>query len=123
MKKVPSLEYESSVQEISTAIWWPDRANDVGNSQKRVLHGEIQLSSSLKPSCSLGRFELSNSVTVYCPKAVAFQPDGEVGAALQRQQVIIGTAYAAGPRPRIHSPPGYDDASSAGQTSEFRLFR
>ncbi|KAJ2993304.1 hypothetical protein NUW54_g7747 [Trametes sanguinea] len=66
LKKFPSLEYESTVQEISTAIWWPERANDAGDSQKRVLHGEIQLSSSLKPSCRLGKFELS-----VCPLIVS----------------------------------------------------
>ncbi|KAI9060021.1 hypothetical protein FKP32DRAFT_1578831, partial [Trametes sanguinea] len=114
LKKFPSLEYESTVQEISTAIWWPDRANDAGSSQKRVLHGEIQLSSSLKPSCRLGKFELS--------VAVAFQPHGEADAVLQRQPVIIGTAYASGPRPRMNSPPGYDDTSSAGHSAGFGGF-
>ncbi|KAL7284774.1 hypothetical protein ACG7TL_002081 [Trametes sanguinea] len=123
LRKFTGLEYESTVQEISTAIWWPDRANDAGSSEKRVLHGEIQLSSSLQPSCRLGKFELSYSVAVYYPRAVAFHPHGEADAVLQRQPVIIGTAFAPGPRPRMNSPPGYDDASSVGQSAVFGGFR
>ncbi|KAI0658076.1 hypothetical protein C8Q70DRAFT_996338 [Cubamyces menziesii] len=123
-KKFPGLEYESNVQEVTTAVWWQDpHGSDPRNPQRKVLHGEIHLSKSLKPSCCLGRFEISYSVAVCCPRAVAFLPDGEPGAVLQRESVVIGTAYAAGPRPRIYSPPGYDDANSTGQASEFRLFR
>ncbi|KAI0672161.1 hypothetical protein C8Q78DRAFT_730210 [Trametes maxima] len=122
-KKLPGIEYESTIQEVTTAVWWPEQASDPRSPRRRVLHGEIHLSPTLKPSCRLGKFELSYSVAVYAPRAVAFLPEGGSDAVLQREPVVIGTVYAAGPRPRIHSPPGYDDASSMGQTSEFRLFR
>ncbi|KAI0329806.1 hypothetical protein GY45DRAFT_840948 [Cubamyces sp. BRFM 1775] len=123
-KKFPGLEYESNVQEVTTAVWWQNpHGSDPSNPQRKVLHGEIHLSKGLKPSCRLGRFEISYSVVVYCPRAVAFLPDGEPGAVLQREPVVIGTAYASGPRPTVNSPPGYDDANSTGQASEFRLFR
>ncbi|OJT06805.1 hypothetical protein TRAPUB_2322 [Trametes pubescens] len=122
-KTLPGLEFESSSQEVTAAVWWPEHARDPRSPQRRVLHGEIHLSAGLKPTSRLGKFELSYSVAVYPPRAVAFLPDGGAEAVLQRERVVIGTVYAAGPRPRIHSPPGYDDASSTGQASEFRLFR
>ena len=59
-KKFPGLEYESNVQEVTTAVWWQDpHGSDPRNPQRKVLHGEIHLSKSLKPSCCLGRFEIS----------------------------------------------------------------
>ncbi|KAH9903240.1 hypothetical protein C8Q73DRAFT_742388 [Cubamyces lactineus] len=144
-KKLPRLGYESNVEEITTAVWWPDpHGSDASSPQRKVLHGEIHLSKALKPSCSLGRFEISvcvplhskpstcvhlpcshaqYSVAVFCPRAVAFLPESGAEAVLLRQPVVIGTAYAPGPRPRVYSPPGYDDANSTGQASEFRLFR
>lgn len=63
------------------------------------------------------------TVAVYPPKATAFQPDGVADVVLQQEPVVVGTAYAPGPRPRVYSPPGYDDVSSAGPSSEFNLFR
>ncbi|KAI0366529.1 hypothetical protein BV20DRAFT_951982 [Pilatotrama ljubarskyi] len=142
-KKLPGLAYESTVQKVvTTAVWWAEHARDPRSPHQRTLHGEIHLSSALKPSCLLGKFELSvsspmsifaphagypghaqYSVAVYPPRAVAFLPDGGAEAVLQQEPVVVGTVYAAGPRPRINSPPGYGDASSTGQTSEFRLFR
>ncbi|TBU30407.1 hypothetical protein BD311DRAFT_659291 [Dichomitus squalens] len=140
-KRLPGLDYERAVQGLATAVWRPDSSR---NPHKRVLHGEIHLPSMLKPTCHLGKFELTVSVSapvdspaftqgfphaivaqysvaVYAPKAVAFQPDGDAEAVLQQLPVVIGTAYAAGPRPRIYSPPAYDDASS--RASEFLIFR
>ncbi|KAH9925011.1 uncharacterized protein BXZ73DRAFT_50171 [Epithele typhae] len=120
---------------------------------RRVLHGEIHLASNLKPTSRLGRFELSVSlrapppvqrihlhthahahahthprpqytVAVYPFSAAAFQPDGDAGAVLQQEPVVVGTVHAPGPRPRAYSPPSYDDVGSAvGQSTEFRLFR
>ncbi|KAI0704174.1 hypothetical protein C8T65DRAFT_654104 [Cerioporus squamosus] len=112
---------------------------------RRVLHGEIHLSAGLKPTCRLGTFELTVSppalmrarvaeaqcrcigakyaVAVYPPRAAAFQPEGGGNSILQQEPVVIATVYAPGPRPRINSPPGYDDASSMGQMSEFRTLR
>ncbi|KAI0767593.1 hypothetical protein C8Q74DRAFT_1203955 [Fomes fomentarius] len=132
-KRLPSLEYEHGVQELATAVWWPDSSR---HPHRRTLHGEIHLPAGLKPTCRLGKFELAVSalllyyaraifeyaVVVYPPKAVAFQPEGGGNIVLQREPVVIGTAHAPGPRPRVYSPPGYDDASSIGQSSEFRLF-
>ncbi|KAI0634594.1 hypothetical protein C8Q77DRAFT_768334 [Trametes polyzona] len=123
-KTLARLDYEVTVQEVTAAVWWTDsHSRDPRCPQRRVLHGEIHLSAGLKPSCRLGKFELSYSVAVYPPRAVAFAPYGSAEAVLQQEPVVIGTVYAAGPRPRVHSPPGYDDASSSGQASEFRLFR
>ncbi|KAI0708548.1 hypothetical protein C8Q76DRAFT_799799 [Earliella scabrosa] len=119
-KKLPSLEYEHDVQELATAVWQPDITR---RPNKRSLHGEIHLSAGLKPTCGLGKFELSYAVLVYPPKAVAFQPDGGGQTVLQQEPVVIGTVHAPGPRPRVCSPPGYDDASSMGQSAEFRIFR
>lgn len=63
------------------------------------------------------------AVAVYPPRAVAFQPEGGDSTVLQQEPVVIATVHALGPRPRINSPPGYDDASSVGQLSEFRTLR
>ena len=57
-KKLPSLEYEHDVQELATAVWQPDITR---RPNKRSLHGEIHLSAGLKPTCGLGKFELSVS--------------------------------------------------------------
>ncbi|KAH9848132.1 hypothetical protein C2E23DRAFT_941244 [Lenzites betulinus] len=66
-KPLPGLEFESTVQEVATAVWWSEHARDRLTPQKRVLHGEIHLSASLKPSCRFGKFELSVSVAPLCP--------------------------------------------------------
>ncbi|KAI1792706.1 hypothetical protein LXA43DRAFT_311003 [Ganoderma leucocontextum] len=117
--RLPSLDFERIVQEVATAVW---RADGARKPHVRVLHGEIHLPPGLKPTCRLGsKFELSYSVAVYTPKAVAFQPDGGGDAALQQTPVVVGTAYPPGPRPQVYSPPAYDDASS--RASEFRIFR
>ncbi|KAI0761342.1 hypothetical protein BD413DRAFT_647290 [Trametes elegans] len=122
-RKLPRIEFQSTVQEMATAVWWPEPGDSPKSPQKRTLHGEIHLAPGLTPSCSLGKFELSYSVAVYPPRAVAFTPRAGADAVLQREPVVVGTAYATGPRPRVHSPPGYDDASSSGRASEFCLFR
>ncbi|RPD60671.1 hypothetical protein L226DRAFT_473994 [Lentinus tigrinus ALCF2SS1-7] len=119
-KRLPRLEFEREVQELATAVWQPDRSRQ---QYRRVLHGEIHLSAGLKPTCRLGTFELTYAVAVYPPRAVAFQPEGGGSTVLQQEPVVIATVYAPGPRPRINSPPGYDDASSVGQMSEFRSLR
>ncbi|KAI0752587.1 hypothetical protein C8Q80DRAFT_1342136 [Daedaleopsis nitida] len=128
-KKLPGLEYEHVVQALTTAVWAPDTARQP---HRRTLHGEIHLSAGLKPTSRLGKFELSlNGASIWelvhsrglPPKAAAFQPDGGDDTVLQQEPVVIGTVYAHGPRPIVHSPPGYDDASSVGQASEFRAFR
>ncbi|KAI0695078.1 hypothetical protein C8T65DRAFT_666111 [Cerioporus squamosus] len=119
-KMLPSLEFEREVQELATAVWQPDRSRQ---QYRRVLHGEIHLSAGLKPTCRLGTFELTYAVAVYPPRAAAFQPEGGGNSILQQEPVVIATVYAPGPRPRINSPPGYDDASSMGQMSEFRTLR
>ena len=65
---MPSMEYEHVSQEIATAVWWPAETGEGAGMQaggtrgrggRRVLLGEIHLSSNLKPSSRLGRFELS----------------------------------------------------------------
>ncbi|KAI0649771.1 hypothetical protein C8Q79DRAFT_940660 [Trametes meyenii] len=61
-KKLPGIEYESTIQEVTAAVWWPEQTNNPRSLQRRVLHGEVYLSPALKPSCRLGKFELSVSV-------------------------------------------------------------
>ncbi|KAM5546092.1 hypothetical protein V8D89_000218 [Ganoderma adspersum] len=121
--RLPSLEFERAVHEFATAVWQGDAYGAARRrpAHARVLHGEIHLAPGLKPTCRLGTFELSYSVAVYPPKAVAFQPDGGGDTILQQTAVVIGTAYPPGPRPTVYSPPAYDDASS--RASEFRIFR
>ncbi|OBZ76034.1 hypothetical protein A0H81_03080 [Grifola frondosa] len=121
--KSSGVEFETATQDVSTATWWSYKEGGEPLSQKRVLHGEIPLASALKPSCNLGRFQLSYTVAVYPPKAVAFAPDDSSDNILQRKTVTIATAYPTGPRPRIYSPPGYDDASSAGASDFVFSFR
>lgn len=67
-KTLPGLEFESSSQEVTAAVWWPEHARDPRNPQRRVLHGEIHLSGGLKPTSRLGKFELSVSVAPLCPR-------------------------------------------------------
>ncbi|EIW53242.1 uncharacterized protein TRAVEDRAFT_134054 [Trametes versicolor FP-101664 SS1] len=62
-KTLPGLEFESSSQEVTAAVWWSEHARDPRSPQRRVLHGEIHLSPGLKPTSRLGKFELSVSVT------------------------------------------------------------
>lgn len=56
--RLPSLAFERGVQDLATAVW---RADGARRAHVRVLHGEIHLAPSLKPTCRLGSFELSVS--------------------------------------------------------------
>lgn len=57
-RNIPTLDFERDVQELTAAVWHPDTEREP---HRRVLHGEIHLSTALKPTCRLGKFELTVS--------------------------------------------------------------
>ena len=66
-KRLPSLDFERALRDVAAAVWRPDTAR---KPHKRVLHGEIHLPPGLQPTCRLGKFELTVSVSaVLCSPA------------------------------------------------------
>ena len=64
----PRGSFHDIVEELQGAVWWePTPQNRVFVGNKRTLHGEIHLLSSLPPSAHLGHFRVSVSVqSVVC---------------------------------------------------------
>lgn len=146
-KATAGVAFQPAIQDTRMAVWWPSSRSSCANIRR--LEGEILLNPALKPSCRMGEFELSVSVSpssaqchwcwvradrtstdanalqysvgMYPLKAVAFTSQDAADHLLQSVTVTIATAYPPGPRARVHSPPDYDDFSSIGQASEFFL--
>ncbi|KAF9533876.1 hypothetical protein CPB83DRAFT_804836 [Crepidotus variabilis] len=107
-KMVDPLAWRDAIDHSQLAVWRHDRHNaavDAGRGS-RVLQGELHLRQDMKPSSAMAQFRVEYSVVLFPFDAAGFE--GLSSDQLAEQPVEIVTAYAAGPRPRMNAPPGYD---------------
>ncbi|KAJ7261727.1 hypothetical protein B0H12DRAFT_1013149 [Mycena haematopus] len=104
-------------ENIVAASWWPSHEGAsaeiaLGSSRRmsrRRLDGEIQLPTSLKPSCRIAHFAVEYTVELLPFKAIAFTSADS--KPLLRQSVEIVTMFPSNcPRPRAYAPPHYNVA-------------
>ncbi|KAJ6532063.1 hypothetical protein B0H19DRAFT_466554 [Mycena capillaripes] len=110
-------------ENIVAASWWPslEGGSELGNSpriNRRRLDGEIQLPTTLKPSCRIAHFAVEYTVEVLPFKAPAFTSAD--GKPLLKQSVEIVTMFASNcPRPRAYAPPQYNVAQEEARDTYF----
>lgn len=119
--------------ELQSAVWWePSRGDPVTTRDRRTLHGEVHLLSSLPPSSHLGHFRIhvgflspmisiiwltslsfvQYTLALFAPRVVAFTADCSEKRPLQSIAIEIATAYPRCPRPISYLPPDYESLHS-----------
>ncbi|KAJ7170925.1 hypothetical protein C8R43DRAFT_875644 [Mycena crocata] len=111
-------------ENIAAAAWWPCAQDEtrlgrpLTGINRRRLDGEIQLATTLKPSCCIAHFQVEYTVEVLPFKAIAFaSADSEP---LLRQRVEVVTMFASGcPHPRSYAPPQYNVVQEESRDNYF----
>ncbi|KAJ7126755.1 hypothetical protein C8R44DRAFT_616735 [Mycena epipterygia] len=116
-------------ENIAAASWWPSLEGSqeatghriggmAGGISRRRLNGEIQLSTTLKPSSRIAHFAVEYTVEVLPFKAIAFT--SRDAKPLLKQSVEIVTMFASNcPRPRAYAPPQYNVAAEEARDNYF----
>ncbi|KAF9048580.1 hypothetical protein BJ165DRAFT_1343134 [Panaeolus papilionaceus] len=113
LRNVVTVAWRDSVAHSKAAVWWhaPEQLQaDSLHEGQRTINGELHLKTELKPTSAMGQFRTEYSVVLFPFDVAGFE--SFANEALQEQPVDIVTAYAAGPRPRMLIPPGYDNDES-----------
>ncbi|RDB25619.1 hypothetical protein Hypma_006736 [Hypsizygus marmoreus] len=93
------------------ACFWPLGRQEDG---ERVLEGELEVPSTLKPSFTFPRFTVRYHLEMLPLEATGFRASAPWGAAaLLSEKVIIATKQAPGIRPWSRIPPGYEKPQQA----------
>ncbi|KAF4614118.1 hypothetical protein D9613_007827 [Agrocybe pediades] len=92
------------VEECGGAVFWIVE----GGPKKRVLHGELDISKTLKPSFKFPRFTIRYFLELLPFTAVGFTHTSPSNNVLLKEEVTIATRQAAGSMTRSYAPPGYE---------------
>ncbi|KAJ7146392.1 hypothetical protein C8R44DRAFT_973199 [Mycena epipterygia] len=114
--------WKDQYRDLGVSAWWsvPPSEQDTPNTLR--FDGEIPLIHRLEPTAQAGYFKIAYGIAVYpfpnipgfipADKACYVSSSSETLMPLLLEAVEIVAAFAAGPRPVMYTPPGYEQPPS-----------